>query len=101
MVRLLHQMIAQAADRDPDPPAFRFLDETLSYGELAAQSDQLAAVLSEHGVKKGDRVGLYFNKSLETAISLFGVMKAGAAYVPLDPAAPAERTRLGPSCPAW
>ncbi|MEM9619620.1 MAG: amino acid adenylation domain-containing protein [Pseudomonadota bacterium] len=94
MIRLLHQMIARAADRDADAPAFRFLDETLSYGALDAKSDQVAAVLSEHGVRKGDRVGLYLNKSLETAISLYGVMKAGGVYVPLDPAAPAERTRM-------
>lgn len=93
MISLLHQTIAKAAHRDPDAPAFRFLDATLSYGALAAKSDQLAAVLFEHGVRKGDRVGLYLNKSLETAIALYGVMKSGAAYVPLDPVAPIERTR--------
>jgi len=82
-----------AAERTPDAPVFRFLKTTLTYADLVRRSDQVAALLSEHGVRRGDRVGLYLNKSIETAISLYGVMKAGAAYVPLDPGAPAARIR--------
>ena len=47
--------------------------------------------LKELGVKRGDRVGIFMNKSLESVISLYGIMKAGAAYVPLDPFAPSAR----------
>ncbi len=90
---LLHNAVDEAAERTPDAPAFRFLRDEISYGALAEKSAKLAAVLMQNGVRKGDRVGLYLNKSLETAISIFGVMKAGAAYVPLDPMAPPERTR--------
>jgi amino acid adenylation domain-containing protein len=54
-------------------------------------SNKLAAALLDQGVKKGDRVGILMHKSVESIISLFGIMKAGAIYVPLDPAAPVSR----------
>lgn len=90
---LLHHMVEASALRLPDRPAFRFLDQELSHAALDRRSDQLAAVLAEHGVRKGDRVGLYLNKSLEAAIAIYGIMKAGAAYVPIDPGAPLARVR--------
>ena len=70
----------------------RFNDQELSYGELAVASRKLAGLLRERGVRRGDRVGIYQNKRLETAVALYGIMMAGAAYVPLDPAAPPSRT---------
>ena len=79
------------AEKTPDAPVLRFLKETLSYEELSRRSDQLAAMLIQQGVAKGDRIGLYFNKSIESVVALYGVMKAGAVYVPLDPGAPAAR----------
>ncbi len=51
----------------------------------------MAHLLQRHGVKKGDRVGLYFPKAIESVVSMFGVLKAGGVYVPCDPAAPADR----------
>ncbi len=90
---LLHNLVAEAAARSPDKTAFRFLDGEVTYGELESQSSQLARMLTELGVRRGDRVALYLNKSLESAVSIFGVMRAGGAYVPLDPGAPPERTR--------
>ncbi|MBX2855168.1 MAG: amino acid adenylation domain-containing protein [Rhodobacteraceae bacterium] len=89
--RLLHRLVDEAADRWPDAPSFRFGQAALSYAELARRTDQLAGALAEHGVRRGDRVALYLNKSLESAVSIFGVMKAGAAYVPIDPGAPIDR----------
>lgn len=55
---------------------------------------QLAATLHQLGVRKGDRVGIYLNRCLETAIAMYGIMHAGAVYVPLDPKAPIHRIRF-------
>jgi len=90
---LIHEAMEAAADSTPDASALRFSKTELSYADLVHRSDQVAAVLLDHGVRRGDRVGLYLNKSIEAVISLYGVMKAGAAYVPLDAGAPAARTR--------
>jgi len=64
---------------------------TLSYRELEQRSNQLAHFLRERGIRKGDRVGLFFPKAVESVIAMFGALKAGAVYVPLDPNQPAER----------
>jgi len=56
--------------------------------------NQVANVLKDCGVKKGDRVGIYLNRSIETAIAIYGILNAGAVYVPLDPKAPATRSRF-------
>jgi amino acid adenylation domain-containing protein len=66
---------------------------TLTYGELNTQADALARFLHASGVKRGDRVGVVLPKSLSAVVSLFGIMKAGAAYVPADYSAPPRRTR--------
>ncbi len=66
----------------------------MSYRELSEKTNQLAHLLVNLGVRKGDRVGIYLRRSLETALAVYGIMKAGAAYVPLDPDAPAARTRF-------
>jgi amino acid adenylation domain-containing protein len=64
---------------------------SLRYGELEEQANRLAHLLVDRGVRRGDRVGLYLEKSLESLIGIFGVLKAGAVYVPLDHQAPASR----------
>src|SRR4029077_16174769 len=64
---------------------------TLTYRELEERSNQLAHLLREHGIAKGDRIGLYFPKSVESVVAMFGILKAGAAYVPLDPQQPPSR----------
>ena len=69
----------------------RFLDTTLSYAELATRSNQLAHTLAARGVERRDRVGIYMDKSIDTPVALHGIMKSGAAYVPLDPSTPPER----------
>ncbi len=91
MAFLIHHHLDSAADSDPDRPAAWFLDERLTYGELARRSNELANTLLELGVKRHDRVGIYMDKSIHTPVALYGIMKAGAAYVPLDPSAPASR----------
>lgn len=67
--------------------------KSLTYAELNRQADAMAAFLGGRGVGPGDRVGLALPKGLPSVVSLFGIMKAGAAYVPVDAAAPVERGR--------
>ena len=64
---------------------------TITYADLGALSDRLRDRLVALGVKPGDRVGIYLRKSIDTVASIFGVLKTGAAYVPVDPSAPAVR----------
>jgi len=89
---LLPHAVDHAAQRNAESCAIRFGNETLSYAGLAAKANRLAHVLVDHGVKRGDRVGIYLHKCMASAIALYGIMKAGAAYVPLDPSAPHART---------
>jgi amino acid adenylation domain-containing protein len=91
MSGLLTSLIDDAADREPDREAVVFLDGKLTYRELRDRSNRLANLLVANGVRKGDRVGIYMDKRLETAVAMYGIMKSGAAYVPVDPAAPPER----------
>jgi amino acid adenylation domain-containing protein len=66
---------------------------SLTYQQLATASDEVRDQLIRHGVKSGDRIGLYLEKSLASVTAIFGILKSGAAYVPVDPHAPAERNR--------
>jgi amino acid adenylation domain-containing protein len=66
---------------------------TLTYAELDRQASALAAFLSARGLTLGDRVGLALPKSAASVVSMFGIMKAGAAYVPVDATGPIERGR--------
>ncbi len=63
----------------------------MTYGELGDRSGRLADLLVERGVRRGDRVGLYLDKSLEAVVGIYGILRAGAAYVPFDPQAPLSR----------
>lgn len=91
MIYLLPHVIDGAAQRHPDKAAFRCRGAQLTYAELVIRANQLAHTLMEAGVRRGDRVGIYLHKSLESAVAIYGIVKAGAAYVPLDPLAPPAR----------
>ena len=91
MIYLLHQTIDQVAAQYPTKEALRFKKRTLTFADLSTLTNKLANCLIEHGVKRRDRVGIYLNKSIESAVAIYGIMKAGAAYVPLDPSAPVSR----------
>src|SRR4051794_27324280 len=91
MAYLLQQLLSNSAACYPEKTAVWARGRSISYSQLDERSTQLACLLQQQGVKKGDRVGLYFPKSIESVISMFGVLKAGGVYVPLDPAAPADR----------
>src|SRR6476659_2158439 len=88
----LSQLLDEAAARRPDHEAAE--DErgrTLTYAELSRAADRLATRLARWGVGRGDRVGLFLPKGLEAVAAVHGVLRAGAAYVPADPPAPAPR----------
>lgn len=89
--RTLSDALDVTAARFPEATAVRFAGEGLSYRDLARRSNDLAHALIAQGVRRGDRVGILMNKSLRSAECLHGIMKAGAAYVPLDPFAPSSR----------
>ena len=93
-VAALHRLFeAQAATR-PDAVALTFEEEALTYGELDARADDLARFLGATEIGPHGLVGLYLEPSPEMLIALLGVLKAGAAYLPIDPNYPRERTAL-------
>ena len=87
----IHQIFEERASRNPDEVAVVCEDGRLTNRELNARANQLAHHLLKLGVKRETRVGIYLNRSLEMVISLLGILKAGAAYVPLDPVFPSDR----------
>jgi amino acid adenylation domain-containing protein len=91
MLFLLPHALDRAAERFPDHEAVRCYSRSLTYADLVYKANGLAHLLIQQGVKRGDRVGVYLHKSLESAVAIWGIMKAGAAYVPLDPMAPPTR----------
>ncbi|MGE6762367.1 AMP-binding protein [Corallococcus interemptor] len=74
----------------PDAVAVAADEETLTYAQLDAASDALAWHLREHGVSRGVRVGLCVERSTRMVVAMLGILKAGGAFVPLDPACPRE-----------
>lgn len=91
--RTLNQYLEEAARVHANRTAVEEPDTgtSISYAELAALSDALRDRLCRLGVRPGDRVGIYMRKSIDALASLFGILKAGAAYVPVDPGAPVAR----------
>jgi amino acid adenylation domain-containing protein len=81
---------AQAA-RQPEAEAVVFEETRLTYGELNARANQLAHYLRANGVGPETRVGICVERSVEMVLGALGALKAGAAYVPLDPSYPRER----------
>ncbi|MFI1536203.1 amino acid adenylation domain-containing protein [Streptomyces anandii] len=90
-MRTLTDYLDDAAAKQPDAPAVEFQGETLTYADLHARSTALAATLRGQGIGAGDRVGLWLRKSPESIVSVYGILKTGAAYVPIDPSAPLDR----------
>src|SRR6267378_5871243 len=87
----LHQLIEQQAQRTPDQVALVFEQQWLTYRELNRRADQLARHLRTLNGGPETLVGLFVERSLEMVVGILGVLKAGAAYVPIDAANPQER----------
>src|SRR5215468_8195348 len=88
---MLHHLLTESAARDPDRTAVVDRAESITYRALDTASARLAEELTARGVGWGERVGLFLDKSLHAIIAMWGVLRAGAAYVPLDVASPAKR----------
>ncbi|WP_414155508.1 amino acid adenylation domain-containing protein [Pseudomonas sp. BNK-43-a] len=88
---LLHQRFEAHAQARPQDTALIFEQQSLSYGELNQRANQLAHRLIELGIGPDDRVAICVERGLGMLVGLLGVLKAGAGYVPIDPAYPAER----------
>jgi amino acid adenylation domain-containing protein len=88
---LVDGLLTEARNRWPTRPAVRAGDRTLTYEQLDVGANRVASALGGVGVARGDRVGLYLEKGLEAITAVYGIMRAGAAYVPLDPMAPPAR----------
>lgn len=90
---LIPEAITRAAGRRPNAPALAMAGLELSYADLEQRTNQVANTLRARGVRRGDRVGLYAGKSLDLLVALYGIMKAGAAYVPINPDSPPAYVR--------
>jgi amino acid adenylation domain-containing protein len=88
---LLHEAFAAQAARIPDAPALRFRHETLTYGQLDARVERLARHLRAVGVAPGTLVAVCMERAFEMVVALHAILRAGAAYVPIDPEYPVER----------
>jgi amino acid adenylation domain-containing protein len=88
---LLHRRFEDQAARTPEAVALVFDDREMTYAELNARANQLGYALRQRGVGVGTFVGICVERSFELVIALLGSLKAGACYVPLDPAYPSER----------
>ncbi|WP_180686107.1 non-ribosomal peptide synthetase/type I polyketide synthase [Streptomyces gossypiisoli] len=91
---LLHEPFTERAAAHPDRTAVIAAERTLTYGELDARTNRLGRWLRDHGAQPGTLVGIVMEKGWEQVAATVGVLKSGAAYVPIDAAVPAERLRL-------
>ena len=91
MQYLLQHYLRESAARLPHAIAVVDRDRAITYDDLETWSNRLAGLMRSVGVSRGDRVGFYLDKSLESVVAVYGILKAGAAYVPFDPHAPVAR----------
>ena len=93
-VPVVHHRFEAHAKATPDATAVCWDGQSLSYRELNAKANQFARFLTERGHGRGAKVGVCLDYSIDMLVAILGTLKAGAAYVPLDPAYPAARLRL-------
>jgi amino acid adenylation domain-containing protein len=89
--RLIHQLVEESAARHPSAVAVSMAGEALTYGELNDRANRLAHRLRRLGVRPEERVAVCLERSPVLVTALLGVLKAGGAYIPLDPSYPADR----------
>ena len=100
--RLIHELFEAQVERTPNAVALICNDETLSYSELESRANRLAQHLRQLGVAPGCVVGVNLERSVDLVVAILGTLKAGAAYLPLDPSYPHERHKVDSgecSCP--
>ena len=91
MPALLHELLIDSAARAPESIAISAGKETITYAALVERAGKVAKILHDLGVRTGDRVGLLVDKNIPCYTGIYGILMSGAAYVPLDRRAPAER----------
>ncbi|HEX4715067.1 MAG TPA: AMP-binding protein, partial [Ktedonobacteraceae bacterium] len=87
----VHQLFEQQVERTPDAIALVFEEQTLTYAQLNQQANQLAHHLRSFALQPDDRVALCLERGFPMVIAALAILKAGAAYLPLDPAYPSDR----------
>ena len=90
----VHQLFEAQVDRTPDATALIYRARSLTYRELDERANAVAAHLRRLGVGPDSMVGIFIDRSIEMMVGLLGTMKAGAAYVPMDPAYPSVRIAM-------
>lgn len=90
----MHQAFEAQVDRTPDAIALVDGDRSLTYRELDRRANHLAQALIADGALPDQMIGIYVDRSVEMLVGLLGILKAGAAYVPMDPAYPSERIAI-------
>nr|WP_256098977.1 non-ribosomal peptide synthetase [Variovorax sp. SG517] len=88
---LVHALVEEQAARRPDAPAIEYAGESLGYRELNERANRLAHHLRSLGVKPDDRVAICAERSIGMVVAMLATLKAGGAFVPLDPVHPDER----------
>ncbi|WP_276736404.1 surfactin non-ribosomal peptide synthetase SrfAA [Bacillus sp. (in: firmicutes)] len=89
--KTVHQLFEETALRHKDRPAVTYNGQSWTFGELNAKANRLARILIDCGVRADERVGVLTKPSLEMSAAVLGVLKAGAAFVPIDPDYPDQR----------
>ncbi|TCP53869.1 amino acid adenylation domain-containing protein [Tumebacillus sp. BK434] len=88
---VIHKLFEKQVELTPTRTALRFEGTSVTYAELNARANQLARALRSQGVQPEQLIGLCVDRSVELLVGILGILKAGAAYLPLDPSYPAER----------
>ncbi|KKB93667.1 peptide synthetase [Bacillus sp. CMAA 1185] len=89
--KTVHQLFEETVQCHKDRPAVTYNGQSWTYGELNAKANRLARILMDCGISPDDRVGILTKPSLEMSAAVLGVLKAGAAFVPIDPDYPDQR----------
>ncbi|WP_455796515.1 amino acid adenylation domain-containing protein [Clostridium butyricum] len=84
-------LLESQVQKTPDKIALIFQGKKITYNQLDKKSNQIARTLKLKGIKRGDKVPIIVKRSLEMIIGIYGILKAGAAYIPVDPEYPSER----------
>ncbi|MFD0727709.1 AMP-binding protein, partial [Lysobacter brunescens] len=89
----LHELFEQQAARTPDRIALRHGQAVLTYAQLDARANRIAAALRARGARPGTLVGVCLPRGIDLVVAILAILKSGAAYVPMDPDYPVERLR--------
>jgi amino acid adenylation domain-containing protein len=90
----LNEMLRNQTERTPERIAIRLGEQQVSYAELEARANQLAHALRRRGIGRGTLVGICLERSVDMVAAVLAVLKAGAGYLPLDPAFPVDRLKF-------